>query len=189
MTNHKCEKCGGPLRTRRENVPWDALPHATLLGVEVQRCVACGNFGIVFPSMDGLIGEATRVLLDKPGRLVGAEIRFLRSLLGFDSVDLAPLLGANPSTLSRWEHDKQPIGWPSDLLLRAFVRGQRGEPVLPAKLPTDMETPWKLGFEVRNGRWTGKIMGGVVPRGPAKVKIVPRPPVSTEHKISRARRA
>jgi transcriptional regulator with XRE-family HTH domain len=60
-------------------------------------------------------------VIRKRTRLVGGEVRFLRSYLGYSGADFAKLIGSDPATVSRWESDKQLIGHHTDLLLRAMV--------------------------------------------------------------------
>jgi transcriptional regulator with XRE-family HTH domain len=60
-------------------------------------------------------------VIEESGRLTGAEIKFLRTVLDYTSVEFARLIGASPVTVSRWEHDAQPIGHHADALIRALV--------------------------------------------------------------------
>jgi transcriptional regulator with XRE-family HTH domain len=53
--------------------------------------------------------------------LTGPEIRFLRKFLGLSGVDFARRMGVAPEVVSKWEHDKDPIGGQSDRLLRMMV--------------------------------------------------------------------
>jgi DNA-binding transcriptional regulator YiaG len=155
--NNKCEKCGHALKTGRENVRWDSLPSTVLVNVPVERCATCGGVGITFQSMDGLMELATRTVIGKSGRLAGAEVRFLRAMLDLDSAELAEAVGSNPATVSRWEHDKQPIGRHADLLLRAMVLLQMGgEPTLPSyfqQIGKDITPATLVGFECVDGAW------------------------------------
>jgi putative zinc finger/helix-turn-helix YgiT family protein len=117
----KCLNCGHAMTTKRENVPYTALPGAVLVGVPVSRCASCGEFEVAIPAIDELNRALAAAVIHKPARLVGAEIRFLRSYLGYSGADFAKVIGSDPATVSRWEGDKQPIGHHTDLLLRAMV--------------------------------------------------------------------
>jgi putative zinc finger/helix-turn-helix YgiT family protein len=117
----KCINCGHTMTTKRENVPYTALPGAVLVGVPVSRCANCGEHEVAIPAIDELNRVLARAVISKRGRLVGGEIRFLRSYLGYSGSDFAKLIGSDPATVSRWEGDKQPIGHHTDLLLRAMV--------------------------------------------------------------------
>jgi len=62
-----------------------------------------------------------RAVITKRARLSGAEVRFLRKYLGWSGVDFAKHIGADPSTVSNWETEKDAIGTASDRLLRLMV--------------------------------------------------------------------
>ena len=119
-----CFNCGHKMRTRRENVPFLGLPGVVLVGVPVSRCPSCGEYEVAIPNIDELHRVlALRVLrvVDESGRLTGAEIKFLRTVLDYTSAEFARLIGASPVTVSRWEHGAQPIGHHADALVRALV--------------------------------------------------------------------
>jgi putative zinc finger/helix-turn-helix YgiT family protein len=117
----KCMQCGSAMTTKRENVPYKALPGAVLVGVEVSRCAACGEYEVAIPAIDELNKVLASAVIRKKGRLRGAEVRFLRTYLGYSGADFAKLIGSSASTVSKWESDAQPIGHHSDLLLRALI--------------------------------------------------------------------
>ena len=50
-----------------------------------------------------------RHLIDTPGHLDGAEIRFPRKFLGFSGRDFAATIGVAPETVSRREKNGQPM--------------------------------------------------------------------------------
>ena len=117
----KCIQCGSTMTTKRENVPYKALPGVVLVGVEVSRCSRCGEYEVAIPAIDELNTLIADAVIRKKGRLRGSEIRFLRSYLGYSGADFAKLIGSSASTVSKWESDSQPIGHHADLLLRALV--------------------------------------------------------------------
>lgn len=118
-----CMQCGSPMRTKRENYRYDAsgLPGVTLVGVAVSRCPACGEYEVAIPRVEELHRALAFAVIQKPTRLAGAEIRFLRKYLGWSGADFAKHMGTAPETISRWEGDKVPIGPQADRLLRLFV--------------------------------------------------------------------
>lgn len=86
--------------------------------------------GVVFHDLDGLheaIGE--QIARARPSGLSGAEIRFLRELMGCTQRELAGLLGTTEQTLARWETGKTAIPGSADLLLRALFLQHLGKPV------------------------------------------------------------
>jgi putative zinc finger/helix-turn-helix YgiT family protein len=103
------------------------LPNVVLVGVDVRRCPACGHHELVLPRVVELHRTIADAVIHKPARLSGAEVRFLRKYLGWSGVDLARHVGVDPTTVSKWENDKDPIGPSSDRLLRMLVA--RGAPI------------------------------------------------------------
>jgi putative zinc finger/helix-turn-helix YgiT family protein len=116
-----CFNCGHKMATRRENVPFLGLPDTTLLGVNVSRCPNCGEHEVEIPMLEELHQGLALQVVEKTGRLSGAEIKFLRTVLDYSSAEFARLVGASPITVSRWEHQVQPIGHHADALIRALV--------------------------------------------------------------------
>ncbi|WP_428261338.1 type II TA system antitoxin MqsA family protein [Haliangium sp.] len=119
----KCLMCGADMKTTIEDVEYDevGLPGVTLVGIEVSRCPACGEVEKAIPMLEGLHRALAMTIITKPGRLSGVEIKFLRKFLGFSGEDFAEVTGADPSTVSRWENDKQPMNAQADRLLRMMV--------------------------------------------------------------------
>ncbi len=121
-----CAECGSDRVTveRKAVIRYDmgGLHHATLQGVEIRRCGACGDESVKIPR----IGQLHRVLADylvrQPRLLLGVEVRFLRTHLGLSSEDFAHRMGVTRETVSRWENDKERMGEPTDHLLRALVK-------------------------------------------------------------------
>lgn len=60
-------------------------------------------------------------ILEKPCRLQGEELRFLRKHIDANQEEFARLLHVDKTTLSKWENNEDPIGLQSDLLARAVV--------------------------------------------------------------------
>ena len=103
------------------------LPNVVLAGVEVRRCPLCGHHELVLPRVAELHRTLAHAVLHKRSRLSGPEVRFLRKYLGWSGADFARPIGVDPSTVSNWENDKDPIGSTSDRLLRLMVA--HGAPV------------------------------------------------------------
>lgn len=126
----KCRTCG-----KAEMIPGvetylyteSGLPNVVLAGVEVRRCPSCGHHELVLPRVAELHRTIAHAIIHKRARLSGLEVRFLRKYLGWSGVDFARHIGVDPSTVSNWENDKDPIGSTSDRLLRLMVA--HGAPV------------------------------------------------------------
>ena len=93
----------------------------TLVGIRILRCPRCGEEDVEIPRIAELDRVIARHLIEKPGHLDGAEIRFLRKLLGFSGRDLAATIGVAPETVPRWENNRQPMDHGHDHALRALA--------------------------------------------------------------------
>ena len=134
----KCTECGLPMKSKRENYRYEesGLKHVTLIGVEVRRCSACGNYEVSIPHIEDLHRLLAKVLIEKSTRFTGEEVRFLRKSLGWSGSDFAKHMGVTEETISRWENDAAPIGPQADRLLRLLVAQGR----LTTSYPSDRLT-------------------------------------------------
>ncbi|AUX26135.1 uncharacterized protein SOCEGT47_066960 [Sorangium cellulosum] len=144
----KCTECGDRMISTREDRPYSKLPGVLLLGVEVLRCPKCGESEVVIPKPNQLGDLLARHLIEKRDRLVGPEIRFLRTHLGLPGAELARRMGVSPETISRWENGKDTMGPVADRLLRLLVAGDMPREAL-AKIGDD---PRPLSLAVRASR-------------------------------------
>jgi putative transcriptional regulator len=119
----KCFDCGAEMEMRTENFQYDAsgLPGMVLENVEVSRCPACGEWEVAIPRIEQLHQVIAECVIRKRGRLIGAEVRFLRKYIGWSATDFAERMGTTRETVSRWETGKFPIGPQADRLLRMLV--------------------------------------------------------------------
>ena len=148
----KCRTCGkGEMTTSTETYLYkeSGLPNVVLVGVEVRRCPSCGHYELVLPRVTELHRTIAHAVIHKPARLSGAEVRYLRKYLGWSGADFARHVGVDPSTVSNWENDKDPIGPASDRLLRLMVA--HGAPVddYPLDELTKVENERRPPLEVR----------------------------------------
>ena len=154
----KCDACGGPMISARENYNYAAcgLPHVTLVGVEVRRCKACGEHEVVLPKIEQLHQAIALGVVAKRPRLTAPEIRFLRKYLGWSGAGFARHMGVTPESVSRWENDRDPMGAVADRLLRLMVVTR--VPVSEYALDTlaeleDEPAPARLRLEAARGGW------------------------------------
>ncbi len=118
----KCIVCGSETTTEAlENMPMVGLRRVTLVAVRVRRCGDCGEFEVEIPHHGALIELVTRALVNKGGRLDNAEIRWLRSVMGWSGVELARHMGVTPESVSKWERGKMSQGPTADRLIRLMV--------------------------------------------------------------------
>lgn len=119
----KCSECRGEMIEKREAVTDHriGLSNLVLVDFPVLRCKRCHAREIVFPRLSQLLETLAASIINQKQRLNGEEVRFLRKVLGWSSSDLAAKLGVALSTVSRWEHGKEPIGIVPDRLLRMFI--------------------------------------------------------------------
>jgi DNA-binding transcriptional regulator YiaG len=101
------------------------LSHVVLQGIEVRRCAACKSVEPVILNIEGVHQGIARAVIEKPWRLKGEEVRFLRTYLGFRAVDFARVMGVSKECVSRWENDREPIGGLADRALRLLVQTTR----------------------------------------------------------------
>jgi len=98
-----CVSCGGRMKVTREDRPYGDGLKVTIKGQEVRRCLECGEEEAVFPAIAQMHAVLAHALVRKLGRLTPAEIRFLRTYLGFSSQDFADVMAVRLETVSRWE--------------------------------------------------------------------------------------
>ena len=159
-----CTVCRGKLASERGDVDFDAsgLP-VTLHGVETRVCRSCGEREVVVPNIEGLHRALADLLIRKPRRLAGREIRFLRKFLGWSGVDFARHMGVTPETASRWETDANAIGGTADRLLRLQVACRQPVADYSPDALRDLERnagrPLHLDLRVRRGQWKSVVAG------------------------------
>jgi helix-turn-helix protein len=126
-TAMRCDKCGSDrvaIRTLREHrTDGLGLPNVTLLGIAQELyCTDCGEqLGISYPDLEGIIAALALGRVEAAQKLRGADVLFMRKALGWTARELASRLGVREETVSRWEHDHEPIGPASEKLLRLMV--------------------------------------------------------------------
>lgn len=155
-----CTTCGTPMETGRDEVEYDAagLPGVILRGVEVSRCPGCGATDVAIPREPALHQALARVVVNKPGRLTGPEIRFLRKHLGLSGQDFADVMGSDPSTISRWENGKEAMNKHADRLLRVMVLlGKRLQKYQLARVARDDAEPSRYEAILDENGWRAEI--------------------------------
>ena len=123
MKKAQCSSCGAEARIVRGDYEFreTGLRDLILVDIELIKCGKCGNVDPILSHLDELMHVAAVAILQKPYRLRGEELRFLRKHSDLSQEEFAKLLRVNKTTLSKWENNEDPIGLQSDLLARAIV--------------------------------------------------------------------
>lgn len=121
----KCVICENPKSLKKKRITKKytecGLDNVVLRSVECHKCDVCGEEYFGFNNMDQLHAEIARALIAKKGLLIGHEIRFLRTYLGYAGAVFAKLIGYRHETLSRIENHKQSSTKTLDILVRSLV--------------------------------------------------------------------
>jgi len=162
MKAKMCRACGKAelvATKERHHYKESGLPNVILEGVTVRRCPACNEFEVVIPRVTELHQVIALAVVRKTSRLTGAEVRFLRKFLGLSGVDFAGRMGVSPEVVSKWEHEKDPIGGQSDRLLRLMVVRNRPVEEYPtdklAEINDDKREPISLDLLPFEDGWRG----------------------------------
>jgi DNA-binding transcriptional regulator YiaG len=154
----KCPECGLPMVAAKENYPYEPVPGfiVTLHGITVLRDEA-GHVAPSIPRILLLHRAIAGALVRKPGRLAGPEFRFLRTFMGYQAKELAPILGTSTFTMSRWETGKEPIGPQADRLVRTLAVLRQGvgefDPQELAAIDKKAARPLELELRVAGEEW------------------------------------
>ncbi len=143
MSGRRCPICGkGKLTTAYEARKYGRGINVTLVNVPVRRCAECGEEFLTIPAIEELHRLIAHDLARAAGRLKPGEIRFLRTYLGYSSIDFARAIGVTPETVSRWESERnpKPMAAPAERLLRLMAL--EGRPIESYGLDrTDRDAP------------------------------------------------
>jgi DNA-binding transcriptional regulator YiaG len=97
------------------------LPYPVVLfnGVEEEIDDVTGErVGISIPYLEDLVATVAVARVLHPLQLDGAEVKFIRRVLGRSAKDFASALHMAPETYSRWENGKQTVGAWADKQVR-----------------------------------------------------------------------
>ena len=147
----RCAECGAEQHEERETTdyPESGLSNVQLLNVPVWVC-ANNHRELEIPAVNQLHELLAYLVLRKPARLDGAEIRFLRRRIDMPAKSFAAKIGITAVQLSRLENGSRPITHPVDLLIRltiALLIASRDKKPFPADLAPilDKLEAWDIG--------------------------------------------
>lgn len=147
----KCQQCNHEMVSREEDVAYRSLPNTVLSGVTVRRCTNCDYYEVDIPAIEDLHALLTAEVVKHPGRLTGAEARFLRKVVGWSCEDLANFMGIDLELVQQWERGEVPIGPTMDRALRLMALYER--PI--------------VNYSLHDMRWLGQDL---VPHPPVRVQ-------------------
>jgi YgiT-type zinc finger domain-containing protein len=96
------------------------MSNVVLRGVPFYDCKNCGEQILSIPGIGRLHRALAFEVVQKPTRLLPAEVKFLRKYLGYSNRDFAKTMGVTPEQASRWTSEGS-IGSSADRLLRMLV--------------------------------------------------------------------
>lgn len=120
------------------------LPYpVVLINAAEEHSDAAGNvLGVSVPDLEGLAAAVAVARAFLPVELTGAEVRFMRKVIGMSAKDCAEALKLDPASLSRWENNKQTLGgWAESQVRLATVA------ILAQRMPSirpDMEKLFRM---------------------------------------------
>ena len=75
----------------------------------------------IIPNINALHKEIARLVVNSDGALTGAEIKFLRSEIGWTQTQLGEIVHRQRLTISRWESGKSMIDGAADAFIRMLA--------------------------------------------------------------------
>lgn len=130
MRSYLCSNCGVEARVEEGNYRYKQTPlkRVMLCGIDLIKCPKCGNIDPIIPALDDLLSSLAFAVVNKPSRLKGDEIRFLRKYTHKTQAQFARVLELDPTTISKYENDDDVPGPQTDKLIRlvAIALGEDG---------------------------------------------------------------
>lgn len=125
IKEHRCSNCGKPVRRVQGNYLFreSGLPNVVLKKIDILECGDCGSHDPIIPKPSELLRVLASTIVKKPCPLDGEEVRFLRKYADMTAETFANYIGADKTTISKWENNQIPIGTISDRLIRAVFLG------------------------------------------------------------------
>lgn len=103
------------------------LDNVILHGVRQHRCSHCGEVLYDFGHLNQLHQLIADTLLRKKELLLGPEIRFLRTYIGYSSEMFARIIGLDKTSLSRIENGRSKISNQVNMSVRFAVAGKMAD--------------------------------------------------------------
>jgi DNA-binding transcriptional regulator YiaG len=103
------------------------LGNVYLVGVKYWVCSVCGMQAAEIPSLSRLLESIGRTLVEKPSRLIGEQVRYLRKRVGRQSKEFAAFVGVTPERYSAMEASNKTLSEGRDKLVRFVYRVFSGD--------------------------------------------------------------
>jgi len=116
---------------------------------------------VSFHDLDGLIRAICLALAHKPGKLTGAEFRYLRSALLLSQKSLGNLLGCTEQAIAKWEKRGR-VPKAEDFLIRLlYTQKHNGDAKVAAAVETlnaiDRVSSTKIIVSENDDKWTSEL--------------------------------
>ena len=118
----ECSNCGAPATVARGEYPFaQSGLDVRLVGIQLIKCKKCGQTDPIIPNLADLMRVIALAVVEKPWKLCGKEIKYLRKYMQMTAHQFAGHMGVDHTTVSKWENDKIDLGDTSDRLIRALA--------------------------------------------------------------------
>ena len=147
----KCFDCGGEaILIKKRSVRYDGInvENVYFRNVEVEYCRSCGIESPVVRNIKGVHAKIALALALQPGRMKGAEVRFLRKAMRLNSEAMAERVGMAAETYSRWENGRSPSVAIEKLLRMNFLATTDNLIDLGRLLENDFSSSRDYGFVI-----------------------------------------
>ncbi len=141
------------LETYTEELSGFPHPIALVSAVTERRDTETGEvLGYGIKNLPGLLAAVALARLLEPVRLSGAELKFVRKVLGLKAKELAEAVDVRPETISKMENDHDGVGEHAERLIRIYACSK-----LAKKAPAiDCDQDRILCMKIKKSRPGGK---------------------------------
>lgn len=157
----QCPSCDSKKQMKPETIihkfKESGLDNITLHGVKQYRCSQCGEVLFDFGDVNQLNRAISNALIRKKDLLIGQEIRFLRTHIGYSSEMFAKILGLDKTSLSRIENNRAKVSTQVNMAVRYAVSGKMADRDYDLHdLLADIESEHLLNFKNADFKVTTK---------------------------------
>jgi len=143
----KCQHCGGKTFSVRILKPYrfpdSGLSYLWINGLNIWRCQNCSKDTVPISQPENFFWTAARFVVQRPGRLTGEEVSYLREMLGLENAILALALGTTERVVANWQRtgtNRAGMSAMAERTLRLLVISQDPSFRCPIELLTDLSS-------------------------------------------------